>query len=333
MKPQNSSTITASQKLARRLPRAAALAVIAVFTASAAVRAGEVEICPACRETTQLTFEAEIAGANSDFLLAKAKARTLPTAAERQTARDAAKEFLTDAQQELRTRKRARLAICRMLNECRYNPVIDPANFMTPAEIAARPNPYFPLVPGTLFRYQTTGPGVSETAELRVTRETRVILGVTCIEVRDTVFIGGVAIEDTRDWYAQDRDGNTWYFGELSVSFVNGQISGLEGSWEAGVDGAKPGFVMKVSPQVGEVYRQEYLIGEAEDSARIEALNESVTVPTGSYTTCRKIAEFLPFEPDSVETPSLKFYAPNVGFVLQLKPGGEREELIAIERF
>ena len=336
MKSQHSPIITSSGKAELRSRWASALAIVASFTAAGALLAaspGDTELCPACRETTQLTFEAEIAGANSELLLGRAKARTLPTTAERQAARNAAQGVFMESQLELRARKRARLAICRMLNECRYNPVIDPANFMTPAEIAANPNPYFPLIPGTLLRYQTTGPGVSEIAEFRVTRETRVILGVTCIEVRDTVFIGGVAIEDTRDWYAQDRDGNTWYFGELSVSFVNGQISGLEGSWEAGVDGAKPGFVMKVSPQVGEVYRQEYLIGEAEDSARIEALNESVTVPTGSYTNCRKIAEFFPFEPDSVEAPSNKFYAPNIGFVLQLKPGGEREELIAIEHF
>ena len=263
----------------------------------------------------------------------RAKARTLPTAVERQTARDAAQGIFMETQQDLRARKRARLAICKMLGECRYNPVINPANFLSPAEIAANPNPYFPLIPGTLFRYRTEGPGVSETAELSVTRETRVILGVTCIEVRDTVFVSGVAIEDTRDWYAQDRDGNTWYFGELSVSYVNGQIAALTGSWEAGVDGAKPGFAMQASPTVGVAYRQEYRIGVAEDCARVDALNESVTVAPGSYTNCRKIAEFLPFEPDSVEVPSNKFYAPNVGFVLQLKPGGEREELIAIEHF
>ena len=308
-------------------------ALIAATSAMSGASPGGNEVCPACRETTQLTFEAEIAGANSELLLARAKARTLSTAAQRQAAREVAQGVFMESQMELRARKRARLAICKMLGECRYNPVINPANFMSPAEIAANPNPYFPLIPGTLFRYRTEGPGVSETAELRVTRETRVILGVSCIEVRDTVFVSGVAIEDTRDWYAQDRDGNTWYFGELSVSYVNGQIAALTGSWEAGVDGAKPGFVMQASPTVGVAYRQEYRIGVAEDCARVDALNESVTVATGSYTNCRKIAEFLPFEPDSVETPSNKFYAPNVGFVLQLKPGGEREELIAIEHF
>ena len=41
-------------------------------------------------------------------------------------------------------------------------------------------------------------------------------MGVTCIVVRDTVDIDGVLIEDTVDWFAQDVEGNVWYFGEIS---------------------------------------------------------------------------------------------------------------------
>ena len=35
------------------------------------------------------------------------------------------------------------------------------------------------------------------------------------------------------------------------------------GSWEAGVDSAKPGIIMKGNPQVGDAYRQEYYEDEA----------------------------------------------------------------------
>lgn len=286
-----------------------------------------------CKTTSLLIFESETAGANAEYLLDKAKASTLPTLEERKAGNEEANAGFKERRQEVRDQYMARLTICDMLGESRYNPVIDPANFLTPAEIAAHPNPYFPLIPGTLYRYRHVTPGGTQITEVRVTRATRVILGVTCIEVRDTVSVAGVPIEDTRDWYAQDRDGNTWYFGELSVKYENGEISGLEGSWEGGVNGAKPGFVMKASPKVGDVYRQEYLIGEAEDCARVDALNESVTVAYGTFTNCRKTAEFAAFEPDTVAAPPNKFYAPNIGFILELDPNGEREELIAIETF
>ena len=33
--------------------------------------------------------------------------------------------------------------------------------------------------------------------------------------------------EDTLDWFAQDKDGNVWYFGEDSAELVNGRVSSL----------------------------------------------------------------------------------------------------------
>ena len=39
-------------------------------------------------------------------------------------------------------------------------------------------------------------------------------MGVTSVVVRVTEWINGELVEDTFDWYAQDNDGNVWYFGE-----------------------------------------------------------------------------------------------------------------------
>jgi hypothetical protein len=72
-------------------------------------------------------------------------------------------------------------------------------------------------------------------------------------------------IEDTFDWYAQDRFGNVWYIGEDTAEYDNGKVSSTRGSWEAGVGGAQPGVVMLAQPTVGERYQQEFLRGEAED--------------------------------------------------------------------
>src|SRR5262245_62780662 len=84
---------------------------------------------------------------------------------------------------------------------------IDPANFVDEID-----NPFFPLQPGTTFTYQSTDG--SEVDFVTVTDQTKTILGVTCVVVQDNVFVDGKLAESTLDYYAQDKDGNVWYFGE-----------------------------------------------------------------------------------------------------------------------
>jgi hypothetical protein len=170
--------------------------------------------------------------------------------------------------------------ICGKLGGGPYDPTIDPANFTTKID-----NPYFPLIPGTTFVYEgPTSQGFIHT-EFAVTSNTKLIDGVTCVEVHDQVFTDGTLTEDTLDWFAQDRDGNVWYFGEDSDELVNGRVSSLGGSWQGGVNGASPGIVMEANPKVGDFYRQEFLLNTAEDSAGVLDLNQTVTVPAGTFIT------------------------------------------------
>lgn len=201
-----------------------------------------------------------------------------------------------------------------------YNLSINPADF-----VAGVDNLLFPLVPGTRYVYQ----GGEETIEVTVTDDTKQILGVTTIVVRDVVSVGGEIIEDTYDWYAQDKAGNVWYFGEDTKEYEDGQLVSTKGSWEAGVDGAKPGIVMHATqPAIGAPYRQEYYACEAEDMAEVVSLNESVTVPYGSFDNCLQTREFTPLEPDVNE---YKYYAPGVGLVLEVDvKSGARTELIEV---
>ena len=200
-----------------------------------------------------------------------------------------------------------------------YDPAIDPADF-----VATIDNPLMPLAPGTRLVY-----GGEENVEVTVTSDTRVVLGVTCVVVRDTVTVGGQLVEDTYDWYAQDTEGNVWYFGEDTKEYENGEVVSTEGSWEAGVDGARPGIVMHATqPQAGTPYRQEYYPCEAEDMAEVVSVSQSVTVPAGSYDSCLQTREFTPLEPDVNE---YKYYAPGVGLVLEVDvPTGARVELTQV---
>jgi hypothetical protein len=205
-----------------------------------------------------------------------------------------------------------------------YNPIINSADFVAKVD-----NPYFPLKPGTTFIYQGETEDGIERNEIVVTDQTKNILGITTIVVWDRVWLEGELIEETYDWYAQDKDGNVWYFGEDSKEYENGKVLSAKGSWEAGVDGAKPGIIMKANPQIGDSYRQEYYKGEAEDMADVLSLNESVSVPYGSFENCLKTKDWTPLEPDVVEH---KYYALGVGVVLEVMVKGEtqRVELVDI---
>jgi hypothetical protein len=203
-----------------------------------------------------------------------------------------------------------------------YEPRIRPADFGGPVD-----NPYFPLVPASRWVYEGTQRDGTERTVVEVTRDTKAILGVTTVVVHDTVSTGGAVKEDTLDWYAQDRKGNVWYFGEDTKEYENGVVVNTEGSWEAGVDGAKAGIIMKARPRSGVPYRQEYYRGHAEDFAQVLGKVDLVTVPAGSYHDVLETKEFTPLEPKLVEH---KNYARGVGVVREVtvKGGADRTQLM-----
>ena len=184
-----------------------------------------------------------------------------------------------------------------------YRPAIDPANF-----VEAIDNPYWPLVPGTHWSFRSQ----EQRTETVVTPDRRTVMGVSTIVVHDQVFNGNDLAEDTFDWYAQDGAGNVWYFGEDTTSYEDNPAGDHAGSWEAGLDGAQPGVVMLAAPRPGDVYRQEFKAGEAEDLAMVRRLDAKLKVPTGSYAVVLVTEEWTPLEPDVIE---LKYYAKGVGVI------------------
>ncbi len=304
----------------------AALLLPAVVDAQPPLRRS-VESDP-CIVTARYMFRAAQHSALDDYNVALAKANDEPTQEARAAARRQAREDYEDAVDLANAQLHERRDLCEELDEERYNPVIKPADFLSVAETAAKPNPLFPLMPGTTYNFRSVSAEGTETVEFAVTKGTRTILGVTCITVRDTVKLNGSVKEDTVDWFAQDRSGNVWYFGENTAEYEDGLITSIAGSWEAGVQGGKPGIIMFAKPVVGKVYRQELFLGEAEDAAEILALNETVSVPAGTYTKCLKTEDFTPIDPDNKE---FKYYAPGIGNILTINPDtGKRVELISV---
>ena len=205
-----------------------------------------------------------------------------------------------------------------------YNPQIDPANFTTKID-----NPFYPLKPGKTYTYQGVTDAGQELNTVEVTHSTRVLMGVTCVEVIDTVFTNGELEELTHDWFAQDSQGNVWYFGEDVKEYVNGVVVSTEGSWLAGVDGGLPGIVMEASPQVGDQYRQEYLKGVAQDVAEVLSLDGSAAVPAGTFTGCVVTKDFSQLERKVTEN---KWFARGIGLVksMNVKGGTDTAELVSV---
>ena len=226
----------------------------------------------------------------------------------------------------------ARREVCELVGEERYDPDFDPANFVDPAEIGngVAPNPYFPLVPGTEWVYE----GGDETITVTVTGKTKLIDGVICRIVLDVVEEDGKTIEITDDWYAQDMDGNVWYCGESARDFETfegddpeePELVSIDGSFKAGRDDAKAGILMLAAPQVGDAYREEVSLGEAEDIAEVTSVSGAETVPAAScINNCLVTRNFTPLEPGVEET---KYYAPGVGLILEVDDEGNRTELV-----
>ena len=192
-------------------------------------------------------------------------------------------------------------------------------------------NKYFPLRPGTTFLYRGTEQGKARRVSVFVTHKTKLILGIRATVVLDQVLVGSKPEEKTFDWYAQDKHGNVWYLGEDSSDFVNGKWVRSDGSWEAGVKGAKAGIVMKANPRLGEVYRQEYYAGHAEDMAKVLSRNKFVAVTYGSFEHALETSEWTPLEHGVLEH---KYYVKGVGNVrtIMVKGGSEEEHLVSITR-
>ncbi len=250
--------------------------------------------------------------------------------------------------------KEARTEACEILNEDRYDP--DPLlvnEFVDPNVVGDdgiyAPNPFVSVVAGHTYVLRAGEEG-EETVIVHVTEDTRDILGVPCrvvidIVVEESIEEGEVeyeAVEVTDDWFAQSVDGDVVYCGEVARNFEDGVLRDLDGSFEAGLDFAKSGFLVHQTPIWGEAHRQEFSLGEAEDIVQYVGIGtapseeEGGNVENEKYSCgtdqCLQTFDFAPVDPESTE---YKYYLPDIGFVLAvaMEDGeltGEREELMCL---
>jgi hypothetical protein len=189
-----------------------------------------------------------------------------------------------------------------------------------PAYVRHVTNPWFPLKPGTTFVYAGEKDGRTGRDVVVVTSETKLIDGVRCTTVHDDLYLHGRIAERTTDWYAQDTRGNVWYLGEDTAELnTAGKVTSREGTWRAGVHGAKAGIFMPARPKIGQSFRQEYLKGQADDHFAVIRLSGSSLLTK----------EWTPLEPDTLDH---KLYRRGTGLVKEetVKGGNERWTLIKV---
>jgi len=200
----------------------------------------------------------------------------------------------------------------------------NPRNFSSPLNIN---NPLFPLAAGKTYTYLGNGTDGCEQDRMAITNQTKFIAGVTARVVHDQVLVGAtcssrmVLAEDTYDWYAQDNNGNVWYLGENSKECdMAGHCVPSAGSWQAGVNGARAGIIMLISPHKGDHYYQEFSAGVAEDQATVSGVGLTVRLtrpdgyPPRLFTNCISTREYTKLEPSAN---GYKYYCPGIGGVME----------------
>ncbi|RHW28855.1 hypothetical protein D0Z08_03150 [Nocardioides immobilis] len=189
------------------------------------------------------------------------------------------------------------------------SPSLDPADF-----VASIDNQWLPLALGSEWKYRATSGGELARITVTVLDETREVQGVAAtVVLSEVVNQRGRVVDQTREWFAQDVDGNVWRVGE-------------DGVWEAGVGGAEAGLAMPARPRVGDGYRQEYAEGVAEDRTEVLGLDGSASVPYGDLTGLLETEDSSPLEPGVVE---LRSYARGIGLVRVAKDD-EGDELALV---
>ena len=116
-----------------------------------------------------------------------------------------------------------------------------------------------------------------------------------------------------------------WYFGEATKELDrHGNIISTEGSFKAGVDGARAGLYIPGHPKVGDTARQEFYKGHAEDHFKVLDTKAHVSVPFVSTNKALRTKEWTPLEPGVIDN---KYYVRGIGTVKEITVKGPREVL------
>lgn len=288
----------------------------------------------ACSKTSQLMRSACFAEGRDDLLVSQAKCYNESERSEKRECLGEAQDEYNEFREGCHDQFDAREEVCDAIGQEPYDPSFEPEDFEESLDSLTTPNLYFPMAVGYTWTY-----GGDEDIMIEVLDETKHIDDITCFVVRDVVSVDGLLVEDTDDWFAIARnDGAIWYCGEevKDYEYFDGdspslpELVAIDGSFKVERDGDRAGVFFPGTLQVGDVHRQEYSLGNAEDIAEIISTTYSYgqdpeldeLVPQAlaealCNNDCVVVAEGTPIEPDVFER---KYYAPGIGFFIATNP-------------
>ena len=175
-------------------------------------------------------------------------------------------------------------------------PSPDPQDFVSRVD-----NPWLALDPGTSRVYEVDGETTGRLT-LAVRDDPVSIAGVGTTAVARTGPDGAT----TLDYFAQDRDGNVWWFGR-------------EGVWRAGEQGAEAGLAMPATPRRGDGWRAAYAPGLVDVRVEVVTTDQTASTPAGRYDGLVGLDSRSPLAPGSA---TRSFYARGVGLVEEVSTDG-----------
>jgi hypothetical protein len=187
------------------------------------------------------------------------------------------------------------------------------ADFENPTHIT---NPWLPLKPGTRWTWEGTtvddeGQKEPHKVIFTVTDLTKVIDGIRTVVCWDRDFADGELEEAEIVFFAQDKHGHVWHFGQYPEEYVDGAFVAAP-CWIHAVQDGKAGIMMKAEPKLGAPsYSQGLSIStEWTDRAVVHQMGQTKKVPFGEYKDVLVMKEWDQEEPNSAQ---LKFYARGLG--------------------
>lgn len=198
-------------------------------------------------------------------------------------------------------------------------------------------NQWWPLTPGTQFIYEgfsiENGEKVAHRIVFTVTDLTKEIAGVRTLVIFDRDYQDDRLVEAELTFFAQDREGNVWHFGQYRETYDETEFVGGRVWLQEYTEGARAGIMVQADPRPNTPdYSQGYAPTPFNwtDRARVAELGAKASVAYGSFDDVLVIEEFNAEEPGAFQ---LKYYARGVGLVQVGWRGSDpnQEELELVE--
>ena len=199
-------------------------------------------------------------------------------------------------------------------------------------------NPWLPMKAGMRYVYEGTtskddGKPVPHRIELNITDLTKVVMGVRVLISYDLDYSDGKLEEAELAFFAQDKAGNVWHFGQYPEEYSPAGKLTKAPAWIPPFENAAAGIMMKAEPKLGAPsYSQGY--GPKvnwTDRGQTHLMGQTSKVPAGDYNDVLVIRETAEGE-DGFQ---LKHYARGVGNIKVGWTGSDKTkevlELVRVE--